>query len=151
MIPIIAAIFVHTLALQAIANNLMLHDTSDEVVDKMLNKLVDKLFTPPVKSISTPYSRPLFKSERSQFLARSMSASDLPGSGPWKKLAISAIDVNTRRNQMRDVSMKAKVLAAEVSKLDATSKGEAQKLETAVALKAKDMAGVTAPMGFFDP
>jgi hypothetical protein len=39
---------------------------------------------------------------------RYTSALDLPGSGPWKNIAISAIDVNNRRNHLRDVSMQAK-------------------------------------------
>jgi hypothetical protein len=105
---------------------------------------------------------------------RYMSALDVPGSGPWKNIAISAIDLNTRRNQMRDVSMQAKkfndqaakqakqqkqlqevqearALAEEMYNSDPASQKEMTKLEAAVASKVQDMAGVTSPLGFFDP
>jgi len=80
------------------------------------------------------------------------------GVGPWKNLAITALKANTRRNQMRDLSMKAAVdeeakegMTEEMSSMDATTKEEVAKVADAVKLKARDMAGVTAPMGFFDP
>jgi hypothetical protein len=75
------------------------------------------------------------------------------GSSPWERLAISAINANTG---CRDVSMQAvqvgdDQLKKEVSSLDDGSKEDMDEMVKAVEFKAQDMAGVTAPMGFFDP
>jgi len=42
-------------------------------------------------------------------------------------------------------------MTEEMSSMDATTKEEVAKVADAVKLKARDMAGVTAPLGFFDP
>jgi hypothetical protein len=73
----------------------------------------------------------------------------LPGSGPWKKLALAALEANSPGNHARDVSMNA--MKNVVSNMDAQNKQIVVRAEEAVTLKAKEMAGVTAPMGFFDP
>jgi hypothetical protein len=65
------------------------------------------------------------------------------GSSSLQKLVLTAIDANNRGNQARDVSM----LAQAVESLDNATK---QKVED-TGLKVKEMAGVTAPLGFFDP
>merc|ERR1712048_1248581 len=52
----------------------------------------------------------------------------------------------------RDLSMKAKAqLMDEVSKMDGATKAKLLKVRADVELKKEEMAGVTAPMGFFDP
>jgi hypothetical protein len=74
-------------------------------------------------------------------------------SSPMAKLAISAIEAN---NRQRDFSLKASADAdadvkSELSSMDSETKEKVEEVKKAVALKAKDMAGVTGPMGFFDP
>jgi hypothetical protein len=71
----------------------------------------------------------------------------------WKDLALTAIEASNRCNpaMVRDVSVQ-----AALSKLDKTSKAQLRKLTDTVVvraqgLKAEEMAGVTAPLGFFDP
>jgi hypothetical protein len=86
----------------------------------------------------------------------SRSLSLLPGSGPFKKLAISALEANNLANNLdnrvRDISMMAKdTLKEEVASSDDETKETVAKMEQAVVLRAQDMAGVTGPMGFFDP
>jgi len=104
----------------------------------------------------------------------SMAAPRLPGSGPFKKLALSALEANNLY-RMRDVKvrhgddwddmpadLRAKEASRLLSKIGAATEGgvatmdsetqeELAKMEEAVKIKAKDMAGVTAPFGFFDP
>jgi hypothetical protein len=85
----------------------------------------------------------------------------LPGSGPWKNLALAALEfANCPGNHARDVSMNA--MKNVVSNMDAQNKQivvraeeaaeeMAKEMTSAVTLNPKEMAGVTAPMGFFDP
>merc|ERR1711904_203489 len=75
----------------------------------------------------------------------------LPGSSPFKRIALSAIEANNIGKQGRDVSMMASTevndkLKDEVSNLDDENKAEVAKVVETVAMKAKNMAGVTAPM-----
>eukprot|EP00746_Dinoflagellata_sp_MGD_P144728 gnl/MRDRNA2_/MRDRNA2_77429_c0_seq1.p1 gnl/MRDRNA2_/MRDRNA2_77429_c0~~gnl/MRDRNA2_/MRDRNA2_77429_c0_seq1.p1 ORF type:complete len:356 (+),score=79.67 gnl/MRDRNA2_/MRDRNA2_77429_c0_seq1:61-1068(+) len=67
-----------------------------------------------------------------------------------RKLAISAIKKNSR---VRGISTSAisEELKSEVKGMDDDTKAKVANLEDAVKLKAQDMAGVTAPLGFFDP
>merc|ERR1712187_1032935 len=52
----------------------------------------------------------------------------------------------------RDISMKAKAqLMDEVSKMDGATKAKLLKVRAEVALKKEEMAGATAPLGFWDP
>jgi len=71
-------------------------------------------------------------------------------SSPLEKLAITAIKANQLDDQVRDVSMKAKI-TADLNELDGEAKEKLSEVEKAVTMKAQDMAGVTAPLGFFDP
>merc|ERR1719487_75962 len=107
-----------------------------------------------------------------------MGYNALPGSSPFKNIALAAIEANSLRNQVRDVSVRAatqtvkpevsnmdaqevssRVLAAkaqeklkdELSKADEKTKATVKKLEKEVAFKVEDMPGVTEPLGFFDP
>jgi len=83
----------------------------------------------------------------------------LPGSSPYKKFALSAMEALNIQNQARDVSMMAsnEETVADLdsllgdSTMDDTTKKAVENMEKAVVLKAQDMAGVTAPVGFFDP
>jgi len=70
----------------------------------------------------------------------------LPGSSPFKQIALAALEASNSQNRVRDVSVMAAFLNA-----DARTKVAVQKMENAVVQKAKGMAGVTAPLGFFDP
>jgi hypothetical protein len=88
----------------------------------------------------------------------------LCGASPWKNLAITALKLNNRRNMAAkdgrfysltsmaaaDAEVKTK-LTEEISSMNATTQGEVAKVADAVKMKARDMAGVTAPLGFFDP
>jgi len=70
---------------------------------------------------------------------------------PMAKLAVTAIEANRLNNQgVRDVSIKAQ-LRTVLAEADTETKEEVAKVETSVAEKAKQMAGATAPMGYFDP
>jgi hypothetical protein len=82
---------------------------------------------------------------RSPALSKEMS-NVLGGPSPWKNLAITALKANERGSQMRDVSMMAAVKNA-----DDKTKKSVSKMKDAVKWKAKELAGITEPMGFFDP
>jgi len=76
----------------------------------------------------------------------------LPGSSPFKKIAVSAIEANNLHNRGRDVSMRAaNDLKDQLSNVDGETKEAVANMEKAMVLKSQDMAGVTAPLGFFDP
>merc|ERR1719326_1486041 len=95
-----------------------------------------------------------------------MGYNALPGSSPFKNIALAAIEANSLRNQVRDVSVRAATqtvkpevsnmdaqekLKDELSKADEKTKATVKKLEKEVAFKVEDMPGVTEPLGFFDP
>jgi hypothetical protein len=93
------------------------------------------------------------------------------GSSPWKQLALDAIEENNRRNLLRDVSMKVATGEGEKNKSDVEyvlyGDGVVRPMKTKEELAAmddktrreffgilvdkKDMAGIAAPTGFFDP
>jgi hypothetical protein len=86
----------------------------------------------------------------------------LPGSSPFKKIALSAIEASNIHNRARDVSMMgtndiqdsltlSRMDSISDSPMDDKTKETVKNMEKAVVLKAQDMAGVTAPLGFFDP
>merc|ERR1712182_189909 len=56
-------------------------------------------------------------------------------------------EANSRQNRERDVSM----MASTLENTDGKTKAAVAGMENAVVEKAKGMAGVTAPFGFFDP
>eukprot|EP00746_Dinoflagellata_sp_MGD_P148783 gnl/MRDRNA2_/MRDRNA2_80948_c0_seq1.p1 gnl/MRDRNA2_/MRDRNA2_80948_c0~~gnl/MRDRNA2_/MRDRNA2_80948_c0_seq1.p1 ORF type:complete len:363 (+),score=67.30 gnl/MRDRNA2_/MRDRNA2_80948_c0_seq1:77-1090(+) len=70
------------------------------------------------------------------------------GSSPLQELAMTAIEAN-----QRDISVKAASdkLKDELLNMDQETRADVEKMEEAVKMKARDMVGVTAPMGFFDP
>lgn len=65
-----------------------------------------------------------------------------------EKLAIAAIKALNQGGQMRDVSRKA---AEAVAEADNETKAEVAQVAEKVKIKVQDMAGVTGPLGFFDP
>jgi len=76
--------------------------------------------------------------------------------GPFGELAILAIRANRRSNQLQDISMQAATiddtgLVNELASLDRPTMEQIANMSETVRLKARDMAGVSAPLGFFDP
>jgi len=82
----------------------------------------------------------------------------LPGSSPYKQIALSALEANNRQNRGRDVSM----MASTLENADGKTKAAVARMGNAVVDKSKGIfvteaamrnmqAGVTAPFGFFDP
>merc|ERR1719160_1417863 len=81
----------------------------------------------------------------------------LPGSSPFKQIALSALEANNLQNRVRDVSMMSSTLEKDleylsgVTSADDKTKAAVAEMKNAVVEKAKGWAGVTAPLGFFDP
>merc|ERR1712224_623000 len=82
----------------------------------------------------------------------------LPGSSPYKQIALSALEANNRQNRGRGVSM----MASTLENADGKTKAAVARMGNAVVDKSKGIfvteaamrnmqAGVTAPFGFFDP
>jgi hypothetical protein len=72
------------------------------------------------------------------------------GASPMQQLAISAIEASNRCGTSRDVSASAN-LRNMFSSLDPKSKSQVVRAAKAAEFKVEEMAGVTAPLGFFDP
>jgi len=79
-------------------------------------------------------------------------------SGPLQNLALTAIDATNRGNQMRDVSMQAKTVRAADSQVvsgwslvDSDTKTALMKVLERVKAKEQVLAGISAPMNYFDP
>jgi len=109
--------------------------------------------------------RPSASGPMQRSITNVVGPSVLPGSSPFKRIAISAIEANNLRNQLRDVSMSAaeeksstmaatetqKNLEDSLANMDKETKAEVAQMQQAVALKAQDLPGAMAPLGFFDP
>jgi len=69
------------------------------------------------------------------------------------RLAITAINANGRGNRARDTSSKAirDEIKVVLASMDEEAKDEVEEVAEKVALKAQDLAGITAPTGFLDP
>merc|ERR1719421_1682120 len=79
-------------------------------------------------------------------------------SGPLQNLALTAIDATNRGNQMRDVSMQAKTVRAADSQVvsgwslvDSDTRTALIKVLDRVKAKESLLAGISAPMNYFDP
>jgi len=74
---------------------------------------------------------------------------------PWKQLAMTAVAAaNQCGGRVRDVSMKSTMdeqLKVEMSSVDGETKEELSKVAEEVVSKARSLAGISAPMDFFDP
>jgi len=175
------AIILHAFVAQAHATELVTNHTDDtqnvmdNLADKLVGRFVDRAMAlvthhtdldsstlgkiHPDRSLGTSYamtSRPAV----APFHPSSMVATPVQavqdklkmygiGSSPLEKLALSAIDAVNRGTGMRDVS----VMAAN---MDEATKEEVSEIGEAVTKAAKrwtaeDMAGITPPLGFFDP
>jgi len=88
---------------------------------------------------------------RASSLAAKPSMVNLPGSGPFKEMALTALKASDLGNRPRDVAMAAAKMKDIYSKMNNEDKAIVVKAEEAVKLNAKEMPGVTAPLGFFDP
>jgi len=74
----------------------------------------------------------------------------LPGPRPWKELAIAAIEATNSCD--RDVSMNGHAgFKAAMAKMDSESKALIVRASTEAANKVKEMPGIVAPLGFWDP
>jgi hypothetical protein len=75
------------------------------------------------------------------------------GSTPLTELAVTAIDANNRVNRIRDVSMQAasKEVVSGWSLVDTKTKDRLADVLEDVEYKSSLLAGVTAPMNYFDP
>jgi hypothetical protein len=152
----------------------------DKVADKVVSKLFDRVLNAmPLHAevddttLGKPAGQQVMTRSSLQSLAhslpisgasasrqfRSLSTSAMQdkmcgfGSRPLCKLAISAIAANNRRNQVRGVSVKATEdeVKEEVSNMDPETKEKVEEVAKEVKLKAEDMAGVSGPLGFWDP
>jgi len=138
-------------------------DSTDELTDRLIDKLVDKLLgfqlvtpqraTPFLSSALVPQSRGM--TPQVQAATDSLRMHGI-GYNPLENLALTAIDVNNRGNGRRDVSLQA--MKSQQSQLrsgwDLTDPKARQKLvEVVDQVEAKRslLAGVSAPMNFFDP
>jgi len=75
---------------------------------------------------------------------------NFPGSGPWKELAIAAIEASNRCD--RDVSANAEKVKTVLASMDSGNRAMFASAEQAVIKKAEDLkAGIVPPLGFFDP
>jgi hypothetical protein len=71
------------------------------------------------------------------------------GSSDMSRLAIAGIE---QANQCRDISAKAtNQVMQTLASMDGPERRQVARMVQAAAVKAEDMSGVTAPMGFFDP
>eukprot|EP00746_Dinoflagellata_sp_MGD_P142575 gnl/MRDRNA2_/MRDRNA2_75517_c0_seq3.p1 gnl/MRDRNA2_/MRDRNA2_75517_c0~~gnl/MRDRNA2_/MRDRNA2_75517_c0_seq3.p1 ORF type:complete len:350 (-),score=64.07 gnl/MRDRNA2_/MRDRNA2_75517_c0_seq3:213-1262(-) len=89
---------------------------------------------------------------------RQEAALDGSGSTSWMNLARTALIANTHGSHMRDISRKSATnsdlsekLKDEMLKMDAETQGKLSKASSEVVSKARQMAGITPPLGFFDP
>jgi len=139
---------------------------AQETMDTVTDKLVDKLFS-PVTSIGAPLGavaqptmagRPFLSSLRGTTSRVQAAKDNLKmfgiGSSPLENLALTAIDATNRRGF--DVSARAKLQAkSEVvsgwSLVDEKTKERLTNVLDQVEAKESLLAGVSAPMNYFDP
>lgn len=95
-------------------------------------------------SLATTNLAALFPSQalRSSAMSRPM----IPGSGPFKQIALTAMTAQNEGKSIRDVAM-----MANMDKKTTQVMAEVSKAVTVRAVAAQDMSGVTAPFGFWDP
>merc|ERR1719191_1842297 len=73
------------------------------------------------------------------------------GATPLAQLAVSAIVANNRGNRVRDVSMQATEITSGWDLVDTKTKEKLSKVLEDVKFKSSLLAGVSAPMNYFDP
>merc|ERR1719191_2364146 len=122
---------------------------ADTLINRLANKLLgSQLFTPQrPTSFLSPYAASMTRVQAAQGNLRSYGI----GSSPLENFALTAIDANNRGN--RDLSLKAQQaeIASGWSTVDDDTKRKLAKVLDEVKAKESVLAGITAPMGFFDP
>eukprot|EP00747_Dinoflagellata_sp_TGD_P153397 gnl/TRDRNA2_/TRDRNA2_177387_c0_seq2.p1 gnl/TRDRNA2_/TRDRNA2_177387_c0~~gnl/TRDRNA2_/TRDRNA2_177387_c0_seq2.p1 ORF type:complete len:389 (+),score=84.33 gnl/TRDRNA2_/TRDRNA2_177387_c0_seq2:118-1167(+) len=132
------------------------------------------------KTFQTSALQPMQRRQRAEPLQAQFAKAEKWGFGstPWEKLAITSIVMNERNNQARDVSMQAEgstteaveetvtptplsdvprqknemdEINEELAKVNVRTFKQLEEVRDDVVIKAQDMAGITAPTGFFDP
>jgi len=155
----ITVIILHSFIAQAFAKESVVNHPSDteDSMDMLADKLVDRLFG-RVMSLGAP-AQPMIP--RRPFLSPFSSSTSMAAqntlrtygiaSSPLERFALTAIDVNNRFKG-RDISAKAKAeVVSGWSLEDSETKRKLLKVIDQVEAKDSVLAGITAPMGFFDP
>merc|ERR1719191_1121084 len=125
----------------------------DTLADTLINKLVNKLlgsqlFIPQrPTSFLSPYAASMTRIQAAQVNLRTYGI----GSSPLENFALSAIDANNRGN--RDLSLKAQQaeMVSGWSTVDDNTKRKLRNVLDQVKAKESVLAGISAPLGFFDP
>jgi light-harvesting complex I chlorophyll a/b binding protein 1 len=149
-------------------------DSMDKLLDKLVDNLVDRRLVSPIHHayldstvLAKTHSGLSLGKQRAKAagslrpqgvrtIQHSLKMYGIPSS-PVEKLAISAIDATNRGNQVRDISMRAldasvpSTLSEMLENVDETTKERFLKVEKEVMMRAENLAGITAPLGFFDP
>jgi hypothetical protein len=126
-------------------------DSMDKLADSLINKLVGKLMGSQLLSpqkaspFLSPHAASLTRVQAAQGTLRSYGI----GSSRLENLALTALDVNNRR----DLSLKAQQaeIASGWSTVDQKTKERLVKVLDKVKAKESVLAGISAPLGFFDP
>jgi len=171
----VSVVFLHAFVTQAHAKEMVstqksdTQDSTDKLADRLIDKLVDKLlgFQMMTPGRATPFlslrsASPSALGPQSRSMTPQVQAAKdnlrMHGMGysPLENLALTAIDVNNRGNGRRDVSLQA--MKAQQSQLasgwdltDTQVREKLAKVVDEVEAKSSVVAGVTAPMNFFDP
>lgn len=162
----VTVIILHAFVAQAITKE----DSLDKIADTMVNKLVEKLKNTDLdkttlgKPAALGYGTPTIMRAPQALVppAVSIAQDKLRANGinvgPLETLALTAIDANNRGIGMRNVAVMATNLPSEQrAALSQLQKEVVVKAEAYLGLgevqgeKKEDMAGITAPFGFFDP
>merc|ERR1719191_1673991 len=122
---------------------------ADTLINRLANKLLgSQLFIPQrPTSFLSPYAASMTQVQAAQGNLRSYGI----GSSPLENFALTAIDANNRGN--RDLSLKAQQaeVASGWSTVDDKTKEKLIRVLDQVKAKESVLAGITAPLGFFDP
>jgi len=121
---------------------------ADSLSDKLINKLLGSQLYIPRRA--SPFLSPIATSRARVQAAQANLRSYGIGSNSLENLALSAIDAN---NRGRDLSVKAQKaeMVSGWSTVDDDTKRKLVKVLDQVKAKESLLAGITAPMGFFDP
>jgi len=151
MMHSVTMIVLHAFIAHAAANQL---SNTEDSMDRLADNLVDKLAG---RILGTTAAKPMIP--RVPFLSSQSSSMGIQnnlnmygiGSNPMEKLAITAIEANNRAGG-RDISAKAKSQIVSGWTLeDEKTKDRLRNMLSQVKHKESLLAGITAPLGYFDP
>jgi len=157
ILTILHAFATHTQAEELTANRKnVAQDSMDKLTDPLIHKLVNILLgsqfgiSQRARPMFSSHSSPVARVNAMQDYLRTYGAD----SRPLTKFALTAIDINNRGN--RDLSVTAaKVQQGEIvsgwSTVDKDTKRKLVKVLGQVEAKESILAGISSPMGFFDP